>query len=133
MATGSPAGWDDIAATLVAARAAFGELAALGSLEEGESLVRLAYAEALAASGAHGEASAVLSEARELLLARARRNRGPAAARAVPDGGARERAHRPRRARCDGDLAAPRARALRLVRPRVPGPRRDMGGWAPLR
>ncbi|WP_437718424.1 protein kinase [Sorangium sp. So ce448] len=67
----------DVAAALGAARAAFGELAALGSLEEGESLVRLAYAEALAASGAHGEASAVLSEARELLLARARRIADP--------------------------------------------------------
>ncbi|WP_437538092.1 protein kinase [Sorangium sp. So ce726] len=67
----------EVAAALGAARAAFGELAALGSLEEGESLVRLAYAEALAASGAHGEASAVLSEARELLLARARRIADP--------------------------------------------------------
>ncbi|WP_437872878.1 serine/threonine-protein kinase [Sorangium sp. So ce363] len=67
----------EVAAALGAARAAFGELAALGSLEEGESLVRLAYAEALAASGAHGEAAAVLSEARELLLARARRIADP--------------------------------------------------------
>ncbi|WP_437803021.1 serine/threonine-protein kinase [Sorangium sp. So ce693] len=67
----------EAAAALGAARAAFGELAALGSLEEGESLVRLAYAEALAASGAHGEASAVLSEAREILLARARRIADP--------------------------------------------------------
>ncbi|WP_437746967.1 protein kinase [Sorangium sp. So ce1504] len=67
----------EVAAALGAARAAFGELAALGSLEEGESLVRLAYAEALAASGAHGEAATVLSEARELLLARARRIADP--------------------------------------------------------
>ncbi|WP_437282388.1 protein kinase [Sorangium sp. So ce375] len=67
----------EVAAALAAAKAAFGELAALGSLEEGESLVRLAYAEALDASGAHGEASAVLSEARELLLARARRIADP--------------------------------------------------------
>ncbi|WP_437960670.1 protein kinase [Sorangium sp. So ce119] len=67
----------DVAAALGAARAAFGELAALGSLEEGESLVRLAYAEALAASGAHREAAAVFAEARESLLARADRIADP--------------------------------------------------------
>ncbi|WP_437737701.1 serine/threonine-protein kinase [Sorangium sp. So ce1335] len=67
----------EVAAALGAARAAFGELAALGSLEEGESLVRLAYAEALAASGAHGEAAAVLAEARESLRARADRIADP--------------------------------------------------------
>ncbi|WP_438011071.1 protein kinase [Sorangium sp. So ce321] len=67
----------EVAAALGAARAAFGELAALGSLEEGESLVRLAYADALAASGAHGEAAAVLAEARESLLARAERIADP--------------------------------------------------------
>ncbi|WP_437820067.1 serine/threonine-protein kinase [Sorangium sp. So ce1078] len=66
-----------VAAALGAARAAFGELAALGSLEEGESLVRLAYAEALAASGAHGEAAAVLADARASLLARAQRIADP--------------------------------------------------------
>ncbi|WP_437728524.1 serine/threonine-protein kinase [Sorangium sp. So ce861] len=66
-----------VAAALGAARAAFGELAALGSLEEGESLVRLAYAEALAASGAHAEAAAVLADARESLLARAQRIADP--------------------------------------------------------
>ncbi|XXX81773.1 protein kinase [Sorangium sp. So ce134] len=66
-----------VAAALGAARAAFGELAALGSLEEGESLVRLAYAEALAASGARDEAAAVLAEAREGLLARAQRIADP--------------------------------------------------------
>ncbi|WP_437650567.1 serine/threonine-protein kinase [Sorangium sp. So ce362] len=66
-----------VEAALDAAREAFGELAALGSLEEGESLVRLAYAEALAASGAHGEAGAVLAEARESLLARAQRIADP--------------------------------------------------------
>ncbi|WP_437640736.1 serine/threonine-protein kinase [Sorangium sp. So ce854] len=66
-----------VAAALGAARAAYGELAELGSLEEGESLVRLAYAEALAASGAHGEAAAVLAEARERLLARAERIADP--------------------------------------------------------
>ncbi|WP_438001753.1 protein kinase [Sorangium sp. So ce185] len=66
-----------VAAALGAARAAFGELAALGSLEEGESLVRLAYAEALAASGAHAEADAVLADARESLLARAQRIADP--------------------------------------------------------
>ncbi|WP_437785761.1 serine/threonine-protein kinase [Sorangium sp. So ce1097] len=67
----------EVAAALGAARAAYGELAALGSLEEGEALVRLAYAEALAASGAHGEAAAVLAEARERLLARAERIADP--------------------------------------------------------
>ncbi|WP_434047900.1 MULTISPECIES: serine/threonine-protein kinase PknK [Sorangium] len=67
----------EVPAALGAARAAFGELAALGSLEEGESLVRLAYAEALAASGAHREAAAVFAEARESLLARADRIADP--------------------------------------------------------
>ncbi|WP_437682582.1 serine/threonine-protein kinase [Sorangium sp. So ce131] len=67
----------DVAAALAAAQAAFGELTALGSLEEGESLVRLAYAEALAASGAGAEAAAALAEARASLLARAQRIADP--------------------------------------------------------
>ncbi|WP_234023850.1 serine/threonine-protein kinase PknK [Sorangium cellulosum] len=67
----------DVAAALAAAQAAFGELTALGSLEEGESLVRLAYAEALAASGADAEAAAVVAEARASLLSRAHRIADP--------------------------------------------------------
>jgi hypothetical protein len=46
-------------------------LASLGGMEEGESLLRLAYAEALAATGALGAAWDALASARERLLARA--------------------------------------------------------------
>nr|WP_233561216.1 hypothetical protein [Sorangium cellulosum] len=56
---------------LPAAREAFAQLEEAGSLEEGESLVRLAYAEALAAAGAAREAAEALAAAREQLLSRA--------------------------------------------------------------
>ncbi|WP_438017101.1 protein kinase [Sorangium sp. So ce315] len=56
---------------LPAAREAFAQLEEAGSLEEGESLVRLTYAEALAAVGAAREAAEVLAAAREHLLGRA--------------------------------------------------------------
>ncbi|HTN83381.1 MAG TPA: serine/threonine-protein kinase PknK, partial [Sorangium sp.] len=56
---------------LPAAREAFAQLEEAGSLEEGESLVRLAYAEALAAAGAAREAAEALAAAREHLLSRA--------------------------------------------------------------
>ncbi|WP_437313393.1 protein kinase domain-containing protein [Sorangium sp. So ce385] len=46
-------------------------LESFGTLEEGESLVRLAYAEALAASGRRAEAMAAIASARAALLARA--------------------------------------------------------------
>ncbi|AUX22663.1 protein kinase [Sorangium cellulosum] len=67
----------EVAEALEASGAAYRELTALGSLEEGESLVRLARAEALAAAGARAEAAAVLDAARESLLARARRIADP--------------------------------------------------------
>jgi tetratricopeptide (TPR) repeat protein len=56
---------------LESAREAHAELQSLGSLEEGEALVRLAYAEALAANGAGAESAEVLAAAREHLLSRA--------------------------------------------------------------
>ncbi|WP_437762847.1 protein kinase [Sorangium sp. So ce281] len=56
---------------LPAAREAFVQLEEAGSLEEGESLVRLAYAEALAAAGAAREAAEALAVARQHLLDRA--------------------------------------------------------------
>ncbi|WP_437733880.1 serine/threonine-protein kinase [Sorangium sp. So ce1335] len=59
------------AEALPAAREAFAQLEEAGSLEEGESLVRLTYAEALAAAGAAREAAAALAAAREHLLGRA--------------------------------------------------------------
>ncbi|WP_437949822.1 protein kinase [Sorangium sp. So ce296] len=46
-------------------------LSEFGTLEEGEPLVRLTYAEALAASGRQAEASAAIASARDALLARA--------------------------------------------------------------
>ncbi|WP_437572891.1 protein kinase domain-containing protein [Sorangium sp. So ce542] len=46
-------------------------LESFGTIEEGESLVRLTVAEALAASGRHAEASAAIASARAALLARA--------------------------------------------------------------
>jgi eukaryotic-like serine/threonine-protein kinase len=62
---------------LEAAREGFAQLESAGSLEEGESLVRLAYAEALAAAGAEGEAAAALAAARDHLLSRADRISDP--------------------------------------------------------
>jgi thioredoxin-like negative regulator of GroEL len=64
-------GRGDAAGALVAARAAHEALDALGEIDEGESAVRLVYAEALAATGATTEASAALMTARDRLLARA--------------------------------------------------------------
>ncbi|MFO0590189.1 MAG: protein kinase [Polyangiaceae bacterium] len=56
---------------LEAAREAYAELEKLGSLEEGDATVRLAYAEALRASGDEARAKDVLVEAKSQLLARA--------------------------------------------------------------
>jgi tetratricopeptide (TPR) repeat protein len=59
------------AEALESAREAHAELQSLGSLEEGEALVRLAYAEALAENGAEPESAEVLAAARAHLLSRA--------------------------------------------------------------
>jgi len=62
---------------LPAARAtaeeAYGALEKLGEIEEGESMVRLVYVEALAATGARPEACRALRIGYERLLARAQR------------------------------------------------------------
>jgi tetratricopeptide (TPR) repeat protein len=58
---------------LTTASEAHGILESLGGIEEGESLVRLVHAEALAASGDHGAFSAAIHSARERLMARADR------------------------------------------------------------
>jgi tetratricopeptide (TPR) repeat protein len=68
----------DAPAALVAAAEAQRELDLLGEIEEGESSVRLCYAEALAETGAADEARAALTTARERLLARAARIGDPA-------------------------------------------------------
>ncbi|WP_437964134.1 protein kinase [Sorangium sp. So ce260] len=60
-----------------AAAEASAQLAEFGTLEEGESLVRLTYAEALAASGRHAEATAAIASARAALLARAEKLSDP--------------------------------------------------------
>ncbi|WP_437585783.1 protein kinase domain-containing protein [Sorangium sp. So ce1000] len=60
-----------------AASAASAMLAEFGAVEEGESLVRLTYAEALAASGRHAEAAAAIASARAALLARAEKLSDP--------------------------------------------------------
>jgi tetratricopeptide (TPR) repeat protein len=62
---------------LEAAEAAYAILASPGGLEEGESLVRLAWAEALEAAGRHEEARAALAAAAERLRARADRISAP--------------------------------------------------------
>jgi hypothetical protein len=67
---------------LPAAAEAFAELEALGTLEEGESLVRLAYAESLAAAGDGAAAALALSRAHASLLGRAAK---------ISDPGRRER------------------------------------------
>jgi tetratricopeptide (TPR) repeat protein len=64
-------------AGLEAAREAASELEALGEIEEGESSVRLTYAEALSKNGFEDEAGAALEAARERLLARAARIEEP--------------------------------------------------------
>ncbi|AUX27367.1 protein kinase [Sorangium cellulosum] len=65
------------AEALPVAREAFAQLEETGSLEEGESLVRLAYAEALAAAGAERAAAEALAAAREQLLRRAEKISDP--------------------------------------------------------
>jgi tetratricopeptide (TPR) repeat protein len=62
---------------LAAAAAAHEALQALGSIEEGEALVRLAYGEALAACGRAVEAADVFESARTRLLERASAIRDP--------------------------------------------------------
>ncbi|WP_437605380.1 hypothetical protein WMF20_30200 [Sorangium sp. So ce834] len=62
---------------MAAAAEASAQLAEFGTVEEGESLVRLAVAEALAASGRHAEATAAIAAARAALLARAERLSDP--------------------------------------------------------
>jgi tetratricopeptide (TPR) repeat protein len=52
-------------------------LAEFGTVEEGESLARLTYAEALAASGRHAEAAPAIASARTALLARAEKLSDP--------------------------------------------------------
>jgi tetratricopeptide (TPR) repeat protein len=66
-------GGGDVAGGLDAAREAHTALERMGEIEEGESVVRLTYAEALAAAGEQVEARAALVVARERLLARAER------------------------------------------------------------
>jgi tetratricopeptide (TPR) repeat protein len=66
-------GQGDTVRALVAAREAQEALDALGEIEEGESGVRLAYAEALAATGASEQARAALCTAHDRLTARAAR------------------------------------------------------------
>ncbi|AUX44235.1 protein kinase [Sorangium cellulosum] len=56
---------------LSAAGEAFSMLRAIGAIEEGESAVRLVYAEALAANGMEGDCAAVIGAARERLMERA--------------------------------------------------------------
>ncbi|WP_437521775.1 AAA family ATPase [Sorangium sp. So ce726] len=53
-------------------------LASFGTIEEGESFVRLTYAEALSASGRHDEAAVAIAAARTALLARAEKLGDPA-------------------------------------------------------
>ena len=66
-------GAGDVAGSLEAARVAYTALERLGEIDEGESIVRLTYAEALTAAGEHAQARAVLSVASQRLLARAER------------------------------------------------------------
>jgi eukaryotic-like serine/threonine-protein kinase len=62
---------------LAAAAEAHAALERLGEIEEGESMVRLTYAEALAAAGEQDHADAALATARQRLLARAERVADP--------------------------------------------------------
>jgi hypothetical protein len=66
-----------IAEALDSAREAFAILESLGSLEEGESRIRLVHAEALAAAGAHAGAAQAIASARARLLERAARIADP--------------------------------------------------------
>ncbi len=61
------------AEALAAAEEAISLLTALDGIEEGEALIRVVYAEALAAAGDAAGARAAAAEARERLLARAAR------------------------------------------------------------
>jgi eukaryotic-like serine/threonine-protein kinase len=70
---------------LEAASLAMRYLVEVGSVAEGETLIRLSYAESLAASGRSEEAIAAFAEARELLLARAARIKNPAWRRSFLD------------------------------------------------
>ena len=62
---------------LVTAREAWGLLESLGTIEEGEALIRLVYAEALAASGNEREYGVAIAAARDHLVARAARISDP--------------------------------------------------------
>jgi tetratricopeptide (TPR) repeat protein len=66
------------AEALLAAREALDVLEGLGGVEEGESLVRLTFAEALTATGDHDGARTAVRRARERLLARAEKISDPA-------------------------------------------------------
>jgi hypothetical protein len=66
-------GGGDVAGALAAAREAQAALERLGEIEEGDSMVRLTYAEALLAAGEQAHAQAALVAARDHLLARAER------------------------------------------------------------
>jgi ATP/maltotriose-dependent transcriptional regulator MalT len=68
----------DAEGALAAAREAYAALVQLGEIEEGESMVRLAHAEALAVSGQWDLARAALADANGRLLARAERIEEPA-------------------------------------------------------
>ncbi|AUX46951.1 protein kinase [Sorangium cellulosum] len=62
---------------LAAAAEALAALESLGGLEEGESMIRLVYAEALSAAGDPGKAAAAIAAARDKLLDRAESVRDP--------------------------------------------------------
>jgi hypothetical protein len=64
---------------LKAAREAHTLLESLGTIEEGEVMVRLVYAETLAANGHTESFAQAITSARDRLLARANRIRDPAA------------------------------------------------------
>jgi tetratricopeptide (TPR) repeat protein len=66
-----------VAEALAAAEAAMSTLTSLDGIEEGEALIRVVYAESLAASGDREGARAAVAEARERLLARAAKVRDP--------------------------------------------------------
>ncbi|WP_437284520.1 protein kinase domain-containing protein [Sorangium sp. So ce406] len=66
-----------IAEAVTTATEANSMLASFGTLEEGESLVRLTFAEALAAAGRQDEATAAIASARAALLARAEKLSDP--------------------------------------------------------
>jgi tetratricopeptide (TPR) repeat protein len=66
-----------VSEALEAASEAFSVLEALGSIEEGESLVRLVHADALAAAGKLADFAMAIAEARDRLLIRASRISDP--------------------------------------------------------